>query len=133
VARQILDVVDGQQKFQSDIIRAINRSNTWTGNYEPKTLDPGRLDVRDLENFNAAILQILKFQEIGIREGNITRLHNSTLGWIFESSSTSSSALTFAEWLGQDVPFYWIAGKAGSGESTLMKHLYESPLLADHL
>lgn len=133
LAKEILGVVDAQKRLQTDIIRAINRSNSWTGNYGSKTLDPDKLDARDLEKFNAGMLHILKFHEIGMREGAIPDPHASTLGWIFEPSSSADSRPTFADWLAEDVPFYWIAGKAGSGKSTLMKHLYESPLLTDRL
>ncbi|KAF1973684.1 hypothetical protein BU23DRAFT_598819 [Bimuria novae-zelandiae CBS 107.79] len=133
LAMKILGVVDTQKKFQTDIIRAINRSNSWTGQYQPKTLEPHKLDTRDLDDFNARLLHILQFHEIGMREGAIADPHASTLGWLFEPSSSTGSGPTFSDWLAEDVPFYWIAGKAGSGKSTLMKHLYESPLLADRL
>jgi len=133
LAQQILGVVDSQKRLQTDIIRAINRSNSWTGSYNPKTLDPGRLNTSDLEDFNTGILHILKFHEIGMRERIIADPHSATLGWVFEPSSSTGSDPTFADWLAEDVSFYWIAGKAGSGKSTLMKHLYESPLLADRL
>ena len=133
LAQQILGVVDSQKRFQTDIIRAINRSNSWTGSYNPKTLDPRKLNERDLEDFNTGILHILKFHEIGMRERIIADPHSATLGWVFEPSSSTGSNPTFADWLTEDVSFYWIAGKAGSGKSTLMKHLYESPLLADRL
>ena len=133
LAKQILGVVDEQRRFQSDIVRAINRTNSWTGTHHPpKSLDPGRLDARDLESFNTGLLHILKFHEIGMRERTIADPHNATLGWLFHPASNASGT-TFADWLTQDVSFYWIAGKAGSGRSTLMKHLYESQQLTDRL
>jgi hypothetical protein len=108
LSREILGAVDSQKKFQTDIIRAIDRTNSWTasGDYGSKTLNPAKLDTRDLEQFNTGILHILKFHELGMRERTIAAPHSSTLGWIFEPSTSTETGPTFADWLAKDAPFY---------------------------
>lgn len=69
---------------------------------------------------NQKILQSLYFRQIGERRDTIPRAHMKTYDWVFESD-----AINFGQWLEQaDAHLYWIAGKAGSGKSTLMKHIH---------
>ncbi|KAI9709467.1 MAG: hypothetical protein M1820_003227 [Bogoriella megaspora] len=74
------------------------------------------------------VLSSLHFQSMPIRQSNIKPAYIKTFNWIFESSIALSNGTTreisFKDWLqhshGGD-GIYWIAGKAGSGKSTLMK------------
>ncbi|KAH7138017.1 hypothetical protein B0J11DRAFT_475230 [Dendryphion nanum] len=68
--------------------------------------------------FRHHILRDLGFDLMNDREDNVRNAHSFTLDWIFE---TNKSCL--AEWLAHGRGVFWIYGKAGSGKSTLMKHL----------
>ena len=79
------------------------------------------------------VLSGLNFQSLPVRQSNIHPAHMETFEWIFESSTDSADqCVTFREWLqkphdGKCKGIYWIAGKAGSGKSTLMKFLNHHP------
>lgn len=71
-----------------------------------------------------AILQSLRFRKMRARQIKITEAHPTTLDWIFEDlANDHRPSHHFMEWLGNDGGLFWIAGKAGSGKSTLMKYL----------
>ena len=65
-----------------------------------------------------SILQSLYFGFMHAREFAIPRAHSKTFQWVFDSQD-----IYFADWLKQSSGIYWIAGKPGSGKSTLMKFL----------
>lgn len=64
------------------------------------------------------LLQHLHFNSITLRHDAIKRAHAETFKWMFESPDSN-----FRDWLQSGQGVYWIAGKAGSGKSTLMKWL----------
>lgn len=49
------------------------------------------------------------------------------------SSISGSIGNSFIDWLRSDEPMYWIQGKPGSGKSTLVKFIAESPLTQEAL
>jgi hypothetical protein len=67
------------------------------------------------------ILDSLLFSEMQHRHIQIHKTYPETFTWIFDSGKTP-----FMDWLTCRSGTFWIAGKAGSGKSTLMK------FLADH-
>ena len=72
------------------------------------------------------ILESLHYQRMEAREEKIIDAHAQTFEWIFDpyiSSSRLPSKDNFVEWLANGNDIFWIAGKAGSGKSTLMKFL----------
>ncbi|KAK2747902.1 hypothetical protein FQN57_001493 [Myotisia sp. PD_48] len=82
------------------------------------------------------ILKSLYFAEINDRYLGIHEAHKHTFDWIFDKTSSISDHTSFINWLGntdntQDL--YWISGKPGSGKSTLMRFLFESPKTEDAL
>jgi hypothetical protein len=96
------------------------------GNANP--LDLSRLDVavnalvefRSLQDDawkTQTILEGLHFDMREVRHSSIHDAHRETFKWIFDSK--------FATWLRGDGGTFWIAGKAGSGKSTLMKFLVD--------
>ncbi|KAF3019795.1 hypothetical protein E8E14_012203 [Neopestalotiopsis sp. 37M] len=65
------------------------------------------------------ILHSLYFSQFAERRETIPAAHMKTCEWIFKNDVAN-----FEEWLGRsNAPVYWIAGKAGSGKSTLMKYI----------
>jgi hypothetical protein len=67
------------------------------------------------------LLRSLEFAEMSTREEHVASAHDETFEWIFEKTETSWS--NFARWLEDGTGLYWIAGKAASGKSTLMKYI----------
>lgn len=60
-----------------------------------------------------------------VRECNVKDAQLHTFEWIYDDvSSTSGSRTRFVEWMESANGIYWIAGKAGSGKSTLVKYTY---------
>lgn len=58
----------------------------------------------------------MHFNSIQARQDAVKPAHAETIKWVFESSHSN-----FPEWLRSGQGVHWIAGKAGSGKSTLMK------------
>ena len=70
------------------------------------------------------ILDSLRFKTMRFRQSKIVDAHAKTFDWMLEKkSSKATTRVKFLEWLQSEGGLYWIAGKAGSGKSTLMKHL----------
>ncbi|KAL8976549.1 MAG: hypothetical protein Q9205_007460, partial [Flavoplaca limonia] len=77
-------------------------------------------------------LRSLWFEEIHIRMNDIADSHSQTLHWMFEDDATRPWD-SFCSWLQGNDRLYWINGKPGSGKSTLMKFLINSPRTRDLL
>ncbi|PMD24332.1 hypothetical protein NA56DRAFT_541277, partial [Hyaloscypha hepaticicola] len=67
-------------------------------------------------------LNSLDFQGMLTRQKSIETAHNDTLHWIW-----TRPHLQFKSWLDSGNGIFWISGKAGSGKSTIMKRLTETP------
>jgi hypothetical protein len=71
------------------------------------------------------ILKSLRFREIKVRIENISEAHAKTFEWLLQHHGPEQSE-RFMEWLedtSENLPPYWVGGKAGSGKSTLMKFI----------
>lgn len=73
------------------------------------------------------ILLSLKFPDMRIRESNIYEAHQNTCDWVLEpdqgiGNKHGNSLPLINTWLRFGDGVFWLAGKAGSGKSTLMKH-----------
>jgi hypothetical protein len=80
------------------------------------------------------ILEQLSYPHMTNRCEEIQEPHFKTFDWIFCGAEHSDLPWNnFAEWLRQDANIYWINGKAGSGKSTLMKHIYDSRHTTEYL
>lgn len=75
------------------------------------------------------ILSSLFFTKMDARHSSISDAHRQTFSWLLEQSMSTPppddprSLVKFKEWLSSGSGIYWIAGKPGSGKSTLMKYL----------
>jgi hypothetical protein len=76
-----------------------------------------------LEQKQKTILDTLHFSQVKEREFSIAEAHRNTFQWIFNEKDRNK----FVTWLRQSDGIYWIAGKAGSGKSTLMRFLTNHP------
>lgn len=68
------------------------------------------------------ILRSLLFPSYQTRYESIQQAHGQTFDWVFKDSTNN-----LGEWLRTGGDIYWVQGKAGSGKSTLMRHLSDHP------
>lgn len=78
--------------------------------------------------FQLRILDRLWFRWIDNRKQNIADRHFRTLDWALEPPRFQIKWDNLAEWLKNGSGLYWLAGKPGSGKSTLMKYLSDHKL-----
>lgn len=92
------------------------------------------------KRFCDMILARLHFSSMPQRFENIVEAHKDTFHWVLEHRNTDKQLEPakwddFTKWLsntnGDNV--YWIAGKPGSGKSTLMKYLFNHQHTTDYL
>jgi hypothetical protein len=82
------------------------------------------------------LLLHIRFSAIRDREDRITKALTDTFEWVYHEQVPEVGHFKwnpFARWLQSDAGLYWIAGKAGSGKSTLMKFLHSDPRTEEHL
>ncbi|KAK0701077.1 hypothetical protein B0H67DRAFT_547600 [Lasiosphaeris hirsuta] len=60
--------------------------------------------------------------ELDFRVGSIEDPFQNTFNWVFDHLT-----VPFSKWLQEGSGLFWIHGKPGSGKSTLMKHIFQSP------
>lgn len=98
-------------------------------------LKPGaeQLSIKLLED-EKLLVRSLNFQVMDKRSGEIAEAELSTFDWIFEDPRPGTPQWDgFSNWLVRGDALYWITGKAGSGKSTLMKHLVNHPITQEKL
>ena len=73
------------------------------------------------------VTKSLHFKSIQERKIDVKEAHAQTFEWMFNGAEPRSDSKDrgFAKWLESGTGVYWIAGKAGSGKSTLMKWLID--------
>lgn len=79
------------------------------------------------ENCQRRILDRIWFRVMGDRQASVRSPHEGTLNWVLEppkKSRLKGSWHDLREWFLSGLGIYWVSGKAGSGKSTLMKHIY---------
>lgn len=107
-------------KGQSDM--SITLPSTGLGAAVQDHISPYIMNVEELINEKRqSILRSLYYEQLREREFAITDAHTKTFQWVFGDNTT----FKFREWLREQNGVYWIAGKAGSGKSTLMKFIIE--------
>ena len=79
------------------------------------------------------ILRKLWFRRIDDRRENIVTAHSRTLRWALKPRREDAPWDDLSAWLQSGSGIYWISGKAGSGKSTLMKHLWLEERVRDLL
>jgi hypothetical protein len=70
------------------------------------------------------ILNLLSFPTMSDRFEEISEAHRRTFEWIFQNTEEKQNRSCFTTWLSSGSGIYWMNGKAGSGKSTLMRHIY---------
>lgn len=74
-----------------------------------------------------ALLEWLHYPRMTSRKESVKDTHADTFQWILKSEDLGDSKPNpgFRTWLERGSGIYWLAGKAGSGKSTLMKLIIE--------
>ncbi|KAI0160734.1 prion-inhibition and propagation-domain-containing protein [Xylariaceae sp. FL1272] len=81
------------------------------------------------------ILMLLWFRAMDDRRNSVKSPHSRTLEWALANSHQGRQWDSIPEWLGSKSQrrIYWLSGKAGSGKSTLMKHMCTHPRVLTYL
>ncbi|KAK5085051.1 hypothetical protein LTR70_005658 [Exophiala xenobiotica] len=78
------------------------------------------------------LINSLRSAHTNTRMNQVTKSYHQTFEWIFEPGS-GTSRYNFASWLSNTQPTFWLAGKPGSGKSTLMKMLCAHEVTGERL
>ncbi|KAF2113604.1 hypothetical protein BDV96DRAFT_613546 [Lophiotrema nucula] len=123
---------------QKELLRSIRRYEDRPNEEQLRSLS-AQLEASaelDLEGqFCRLMLAQLEFAEIQDRYERICPAHRSTFEWIFRHPDDPLARWDdFPAWLTSPVDdFYWVTGKAGSGKSTLMKHIFDDERTVSYL
>jgi len=88
------------------------------------------------------VLESLRYPDMSARQQNIKPPSSGTFEWIFDDSAPKEDPPRdgrgrlqgkFARWLRSDEPLFWIAGKPGSGKSSLMSLIHDDSRTQDAL
>lgn len=80
--------------------------------------------VNDFEIVKNRVLDSLAFRTIRDRIDEVALAHRATFKWVFNDPTPQQRPWSnLLQWLREGDGCYWISGKAGSGKSTLMKHI----------
>ena len=89
------------------------------------------------EEVQMLMLHSLYFPQMEERYERIAIAHSETFSWILESHDDPTVPWAkFVPWLrdrDDQMSFYWVTGKPGSGKSTLMKYIRDDPRFRAHL
>ncbi|KAE8447050.1 hypothetical protein EG329_011185 [Mollisiaceae sp. DMI_Dod_QoI] len=107
--------------------------NEITANIE--MLDVGDKEEKELRlSIDRKLLEYLKYPAMTYRYEDVLQAHPKTFDWIFASKAIEKLPWSdFNKWLRSEGGIYWISGKAGSGKSTLMKHIFDDPRTKTYL
>ncbi|KAI1872897.1 hypothetical protein JX265_004727 [Neoarthrinium moseri] len=88
----------------------------------------GRAELRGFEPIQDMALRSLYFRYYSDRHDSVKQAHSSTFNWILDDTlDAEHPASSLVQWFESGSGCYWINGKAGSGKSTLMKHVLNDP------
>ncbi|KAL8791770.1 MAG: hypothetical protein Q9195_005646 [Heterodermia aff. obscurata] len=133
-----INVSEDIAKLRSDIQTSLARCMKC---HEPSRIGSSELEVpRELPDWlsklhkkafslqrQVEVISSLHYPRISERERIVKEPHPKTYDWLFEDSKDTNgrrSASNVLDWLRKGKDVFWVSGKAGSGKSVLMKHLY---------
>ncbi|KAI8673882.1 hypothetical protein NCS55_00710000 [Fusarium keratoplasticum] len=87
-----------------------------------KLLSESRRCAREL-----FVLHGIDYEHRPARHEGISPAHETTFEWIFDRSKQDTKQSHLLNWLHHGHGIFWVAGKPGSGKSTLMKYIAEHP------
>lgn len=121
---------DISKSLKSAILGAIYRPEKDSSATEPRTFEIPSLRRQSLKD---KFLSKMAYPDILIREQSVVEAHENTFQWIFQKEKRQDlPGASLCQWLETepetpDKQLYWITGKAGSGKSTLMRYISQSP------
>ncbi|KAI0107083.1 hypothetical protein GGR51DRAFT_571307 [Nemania sp. FL0031] len=135
---------DELTKLRSDLLEAMRPPENQSVRTSSDRVGSLLLELRDMVKVSSpevAILKQLRFSNIYDREDAIKEATKGTFTWAMqESSSNKILGTTFnglgeslTPWLQSGSGVFHISGKAGSGKSTLMKHIWLHDRTQEHL
>lgn len=80
-----------------------------------------------------SILQSLTFDTRHVRRTQIAAAHRKTFEWALKTDTDEKNGSSIGKWLEQGNDIFWVSGKPGSGKSTLMKFIADSPITSELL
>jgi NACHT domain len=88
--------------------------------------------------YQSTILEMLHFANLGQRFRELRDAHEGTFGWIFSNpdlvfEKEPKLTISFPKWLSEGSNIFHVAGRPGSGKSTLMKYLCLHENTRNHL
>ncbi|KAG0648144.1 hypothetical protein D0Z07_6009 [Hyphodiscus hymeniophilus] len=131
---------DSHRRTRDTILEGICKNKGFSFGGQSITSAIEMLDISDdaeqklRRSVQRGIIESLRFPAMTNRYEDVDEAYPSTFEWAFEDSTEEHLPWdNFSDWLrtGRDV--YWAAGKAGSGKSTLMKHIVDSPRTKNYL
>ncbi|KAM0722937.1 hypothetical protein Q7P37_001135 [Cladosporium fusiforme] len=131
LAKTLKRIENDQQACHSNVTRQLIQLKTeiLAPKAEPNAFLTAEL-LRNLQKLvmtdlpQASILSSLQHPEMASRQDAISEPSLSTYNWIFETKHEPPHPVTYVPWLEIRDGIYWVTGKAGSGKSTLMKHIW---------
>jgi hypothetical protein len=134
--------------------RSRSDSSDTSDHFDSSNNEPGRLRLKykeivsDIEMLDVSdtaesklrafvgkkILQSLWYSSMTSRYEDVIEAHPKTFEWAFtDSKEEECSWSNISQWFQHGSGIYWISGKAGSGKSTLMKHIVDDRRTTDFL
>jgi hypothetical protein len=83
-------------------------------------------ELRTRNTVHRGILRGLHYATMSDRYEELPEAHTETFEWAFHNSTAEQETWdNLSGWLKADGGIYWVSGKADSGKSTFMKHIYD--------
>lgn len=86
--------------------------------------DHARMEIERI--LSQRVLQRIWFRTMDDRKDDLKPAHLHTFRWALEPPQRGVKWDDLKKWFRTGSGIYWLSGKAGSGKSTLMKHLYDN-------
>jgi ATPase subunit of ABC transporter with duplicated ATPase domains len=118
-----------QDCVQQDIAELSSRMRTLQDSLQSFANKTKQLEIEQ------TVIDSLTYQEVDRRFEQVAHAHQGTFQWVFDQpfSAGPNASQTFAQWLRSDDHLCWIAGKPGSGKSTLMKRILQDERTQEEL
>ncbi|KAI0867853.1 hypothetical protein GGS24DRAFT_495023 [Hypoxylon argillaceum] len=122
--------LEEKRRLQSYISQAIRRNIEDDASNGHPSLSLSMSGVARTDSSDT-LLASLTYTRMDDREWRVAKAHCATFRWLFDENEEARKS-DFKDWLSSEEKLYWIAGKAASGKSTLMKNISHPEEPPDH-
>lgn len=138
LAEELQEAIREGRRWRQELLMAIRKTHGSDEDHQySERVHPCQLGINnptEMQRFTSELCSNLAFKNMSDRMERIAEPHRKTFTWIFEDPEQWHGLWSnFPEWLRADSSLYWVAGKAGSGKSTLMKYVVEDERTKEHL